>query len=261
MKREKDKNFVKSLERGMKVFSFVIDSNDHVGITKIAKDLDLSIGAVQRLTYTLVKLGYLRKDENTHGYTAGHKAWAMGLRIVRDIDIKHIAHPHLEELSRQIEETVNLAILEDTEIVYIDRIKTERILDINLKIGSKLPVYCTSMGKALLSFLPEEEILKKLDKLDLEPLTSKTITDKKKLLRELHRVREKGFAVCDGETDINLRSVAIPIRDASGRVVAASNIAVLSNRVSMEELTTKLANKLMQVTRIISEALGYKERQ
>ena len=260
MDTEKDRSYVGSIAKGMNVFSFIVNSNRAVGITQIVRGLNLSIGAVQRATNTLQKLGYLRKDENTQGYVLGHKAWGLGLAIVKDIDLKHIAHPYLEGLSREIGETVNLAILEGIEIVYVDRIKTEQIININLSIGSKLPVYCTSMGKSLLAFLPEDELLDLLDEVDMKPITQNTIKEKDKLLEELQKVRERGFSVNNRELDIGLRSVAAPVRDESGRVVAAVNIAVPSSRITLEDLRKRLAKKVIDVTRVISEALGYKEQ-
>ena len=260
MNREKDRNYVASIVKGMKVFSLIVNSNRAVGITQIANSLNLSIGTVQRVTNTLHKLGYLRKDENTQGYILGHKAWGLGLSIIKDIDIKQIAHPYLEELSREINETVNLAILDDAEIVYLDRIKTEQIININLSIGSRLPLHCTSMGKSLLAFLPKDELFELLDKIDLKPITPNTITDKGRLLEELQKVRQRGFSVNNMELDIGLRSVAAPVRGESGRVIAAVNIAVPSSRTTFEELKTRLAKKVIDVTRIISEAMGYKEQ-
>ena len=260
MDTEKDRNFVESIARGMNVFSFIVNSHKAVGITQIAKALNLSIAAVQRVTYTFQKLGYLRKDEERRRYVLGHKGWVLGLGIVKDIDLKNVAHPYLEELSAEIDETVNLAILDGTQIVYIDRIKTEQIININLSIGSKLPIYCSSMGKSLLAFLPNDELLKLLDKIDMKPITPNTITSKARLLEELQKVKKRGFSINDKELDIGLRSVAAPVRNESGTVVASVNIAVPSSRVTFEELRTKFAGKAINVTKVISDALGYKEQ-
>jgi IclR family pca regulon transcriptional regulator len=256
----KDRNFVESIERGMNVFSFIVNSNKAVGITQISKALNLSLGAVQRVTYTLQKLGYLRKDEEIQKYSIGHNGLVLGLGIVKDIDLKRVAHPYLKELSAEINETVNLAVLDGIQIVYIDRIKTEQIININLSTGSKLPIYCTSMGKSLLAFLPSDELLKLLDKIDMRPVTPNTITTKAKLLEELEKVKKRGFSVNDKELDIGLRSVAAPVRNEFGTVVAAVNIAVPSSRVTFEDLRTKFASKAMHVSKVISEALGYREQ-
>lgn len=116
------------------------------------------------------------------------------------------------------------------------------------------------MGKSLLSFLPNDELLKLLDKIDMKPITPNTITAKTSLLEELQKVKKRGFSINDKELDIGLRSVASPVRNESGTVVAAVNIAVPSSRVTFEELRTKFARKAINVTKVISEALGYKEQ-
>jgi PcaR/PcaU/PobR family beta-ketoadipate pathway transcriptional regulator len=261
MNKEKDKSYIGSLAKGMDVLSLVVHSKTVLGITEISRVLNLSIGSVQRVTNTLQKLGYLRKDENKQGYVLGYKAWGLGLSIIKDIDLKRVAHPYLQELSQEIGETVNLAILDGQDIVYVDRIKTEQIININLSIGSRLPVYCTSMGKSLLAFLPDNEISKILDAIDIKPITPNTITDKSRLLEELQQVRQRGFSLNDRELEIGLRSVAAPVRDESKRVIAAVNIAVPSTRITLEELSTDLANKAVNVARIISEGMGYTENQ
>ena len=256
---EKDRNFVESVERGLNVFSFIVNSKKAVGITQISKALHLSIGSVQRVTYTLQKLGYLRKDEDIQKYSIGNNGLVLGLGIVKGLDLKRIAYPYLKELSAEINETVNLAVLDGIQIVYIDRVKTGQIININLNIGSKLPVYCTSMGKSLLAFLPNDELLELLNKITLRPITPHTITTKARLLKELEKVKETGFSVNDKELDIGLRSVAAPVRNEYGTVVAAVNIAVPSSRVTFEELRTKFASKVIHLSKVISEALGYRE--
>ena len=260
MKTKNDRKYIESIAKGFKVFSCIVNSKKPLGITEIAKAINLSIGAIQRATFTLQMLGYLKKDQKTQKYSLSYKAWGLGFAIVKDINLRNVAHFHLENLSHEIGETVNLAILEDTEIVYVDRIKTEQIININLSIGSKLPVYCTSMGKSLLAFLPKNELLEILDKIDMKPITPHTITDKGRLLEELQKVRERGFSINNGELDIGLRSVAAPVWNHSGKVVASVNIAVPSSRVTLEELRTGLAMKLIDLTNVISEALGYKEK-
>ena len=256
---EKDRNFVESVERGLNVFSFIVNSKKAVGITQISKALHLSIGSVQRVTYTLQKLGYLRKDEDIQKYSIGNNGLVLGLGIVKGLDLKRIAYPYLKELSAEINETVNLAVLDGIQIVYIDRVKTGQIININLNIGSKLPVYCTSMGKSLLAFLPNDELLELLNKITLRPITPHTITTKARLLKELEKVKERGFSVNDKELDIGLRSVAAPVRNEYGTVVAAVNIAVPASRVTFEELRTEFASKVIHLSKVISEALGYRE--
>jgi len=259
MKTSRDRAYVAAVEKAIKVLSCVADSKTPVGITQLSKRLALSIGAVQRMTYTLSKLGYLRKATNNKEYILGFKAWALGLSIVSEIEVKNIAHPYLQDLSDKVGEIVSLGILEGTEMVYLDRIKTNHILNLNLNIGARLPAYSTSLGKAIVAFLPEIELAKILNIIDLKSLTRNTITNKKIFSEELRNIREKGFSINNAENDAGIRSVAAPVRDKSGRVIASINISVPSIRVSLQDLQTKLAQEVMSVAEIISQALGYKK--
>lgn len=260
MNEEKDKNFIGSLAKGLDVLSLIVNSKRIFGVTEISRILNLSIGSVQRATNTLQKLGYLRKDETKQGYILGYKAWGLGLSIIKDIDLKRVAHPYLQELSKEIGETVNLAILDGSDIVYVDRIKTGQIININLNIGSRLPVYCTSLGKSLLAFLSEGELMDILDSINMKPITPNTIINKGKLLEELQKVRRRGFSLNNRELELGLRSVAAPVREESGSVIAAVNIAVPSTRITLEELSTRLAKKVVDLAGIISQGMGYHEK-
>jgi IclR family pca regulon transcriptional regulator len=258
MPPETDRTFISALAKGIRVLSLIADSTTPVRITQLSKSLDLSIGAIQRVTSTLTKLGYLRRPTTGQGYILGPKAWGMGLSIVNQIELKNVVHPYLKDLSDKVGETVNLGVLDGTEMIYLDRIKTNHILNLNVNVGARLPAYSTSLGKAVAAFLPDPELKEFLNRLDLKPLTHHTITHKKLLEEELRRIRRKGFAINNAETDNGIRSVAAPIRDRSGRVIAAINISVPSIRVTREELQKNLARDVIKAAEIISEALGHR---
>lgn len=258
MQTETDRTYVGSLAKGIRVLTFIANSPAPVGITQLSKGLDLSIGAVQRVTSTFTKLGFLRKGTNGQGYILGSKAWALGLAIVSRIDLKTVAHPYLKDLSDRVGEIVNLGILEGPDMIYLDRIKTNHILNLNLSIGARLPAYSTSLGKAIVAFLPDPELTEFLHTLRMKPLTRNTITDKEKFREELRHIRKRGFSINNGETDNGIRSVAAPVRDSSGTVIAAINISVPSIRVTLEDLQNSLAREVTKVAAIVSEALGYK---
>jgi IclR family pca regulon transcriptional regulator len=254
-----DRTYVSALAKGIRVLNFIADSTAPVRITQLSKNLDLSIGAVQRVTFTLTKLGYLRKGTTGQGYILGPKAWALGLSIVNQIDLKTLVHPYLKDLSDKVGERVNLGILEGTDMIYLDSIKTNHVLNLNLNMGDRLPAYSTSLGKAIVAFLPGPEMKELLGKLKMRPLTRNTITREAKFREELSQIRKRGFAINDGETDDGIRSVAAPVRDRSGRTIAAINISVPSIRVTREDLQTRLAREVTRVAAIISEALGCNE--
>jgi len=178
--------------------------------------------------------------------------------MMRNLDIRRVALPYLEEASKEIGENVNLAIMDGMEIVYLERIKTQQILNVNLQVGSRLPVYSTSMGKVMLAFLPQDRLEEVLGKIVFQPLTPYTITNKEHLRKELKKIRKRGFAVNNEELSLGLRSVAAPVRNFEGEVIAAVNTGVLSIRVSLKKLETELAKKMIETADKISLALGFK---
>ncbi len=256
---ETSRHFIESLARGVRLLTTVSESPHPLSLTELSCRLSLSKSTIQRLTYTLLCLGYLDRDNETKKFRLGQRAVALGLSIVKHSDLRKVAFPYLEKASKEIGETVNLAILDGTEIVYVERIKTQQILNINLEVGSRLPAYCTSMGKAMLAFLPKKELEDLLKEMTLRPHTSNTITSKEVLLRELEKVRRRGFATNNEELSNGLRSVAAPVRDAGGRVIAAVNIAVPSSRVQLKRLETVLARKAVETADQISFTLGYRK--
>lgn len=255
---ERDKNFINSLSRGLSLLSVVSESPLPLNLTELSHQLRLRKSTIQRLTYTLQHLGYLRRDMETKTYHLGPKVLSLGFSVMRTLDLRNAAMPILKEASREIGETVNLGILDGSEIVYVERIKTEQILNINLHVGSRLPVYCTSMGKAMLAFLPGERLEEVLKKVELNPLTQFSIKSKTDLWEELGKVRKRGFSTNNEELSIGLRSVAAPVRNFTGEVVAAVNIAVPSIRVPLRKLETFFARKVIETADKISFNLGYK---
>lgn len=257
MKNSKD--FITSLSRGLSLLSALAESPTPLNLTELSRVLRLRTSTVQRMTYTLKQLGYLDRDEDTKKFRTGPKTLSMGLSVIRNLNLRKVAFPYLEKTSKEIGETVNLAILDGTEIVYVERIKTQQILNINLEIGSRLPAFCTSMGKAMLAYLPEDRLEELLNRTNLIPLTSNTITHREAIRKELERVGRRGFATNNEELAIGLRSVAAPVRNFRGEVIAAVNIAVPSIRVSQKKLETVLARRAMETAHQISSSLGYKE--
>jgi IclR family pca regulon transcriptional regulator len=255
---ESSRQFIKALYRGLSIVSCLGESSGSFTLTELSRQLNLSKSTIQRLTYTLQRSGYLDRDRATKKYCLGPKVRSLGFWVMRNLDLRKIAFPYLENTSREVGETVNLAILDGAEIVYVVRIKTQQILNINLHVGSRLPAYCTSMGKAILAFLSENEVEEIIRKGKLLPLTPYTILRKDDLRRELRKVRLRGFATNNEELSIGLRSVAAPVRDFTGKVIAAVNIAVPSIRVSISRLEKVFAKKAVEAADGISSALGYR---
>jgi len=241
------------------VLSALSESSIPLSLTELSRLIPQSLSSLQRITFTLQQLGYLIKDLETKKYNLGQQAISLGFSIIKNFELKQIASPFLKSASEEIGETVNLAILDGLEIIYVERVKTQQILNINLEVGSRLPAFCTAMGKAMLAFLPEDQLENILRKIEFKSIATKALKNEQRLRRDLKKVRDKGFAVNNQELADGLRSVAAPVRNYKGEVIAAVNIAVPTIRVSLENLETVLAEKVKEIAGNISSAIGYKQ--
>ena len=254
-----DKNLSISLVRGLAILSSFSEDDPLQGITELATKLDLNKSTVHRYVNTLRTLGYLEQDEGTKKYRLGIRVVDLGVTALGGMELRQIAFPYLEELATEFGHTVNMSILDGAEISYIERVRTKRIVDLDLHVGSRLPAYCTSMGKVLLAHLPPDEIERRLVQIELKPRGPNTITDKEALRVELQKIRERGFATNNEELVYGLSSVAAPVRSQRAEVVAAINMAVHASIISVAELENELAPRLIATANEISRKVGYLE--
>ncbi len=253
------KHFIESLSRGLAVLSLLSDYTGPLTLTQLSKKLGLTKSAIQRITFTLQRLGYIDRDARDKTFRLGPRTLSIGFSVMRNLDLKSVAYPYLEETSKESGETVNLGVLDGNAIVYVEKIVSDRALNVNVRIGSRLPLHSTSIGKTILAFLPEGRREKLLKEIDPIPYTSRTITKKNDLKIELEKIRNRGFATTNEEMEVGVRAVAAPIRNVKGEVVAAVNIAVPSIRVSMKRLEMDFAERIIQTANCISFVLGYQE--
>lgn len=253
------RDFVESLARGLSVLRHISERPMPPTLTELSEKLGLSKSAVQRLTFTLQQLGYVGRDEETRKFVLGSKCLSFGFAAIKNLDIRRVAYPIIEKTAREINETVNFGLLTGTEVLYVERVVSPQTLSVNIQIGSKRPLYCTSMGKAMLAFLPEKRIEEILEAITFIPFTVHTITKKGDLRAQLKGIRRRGFAVVNEELELGIRSVAAPVRDYTGAVIAAVNIAVPTSRVSLRTLESKLSENVTETARRVSLALGCAE--
>jgi IclR family pca regulon transcriptional regulator len=196
------------------------------------------------------------KKENK--YTLGPKVLSLGFAVLSSLELREIAQPYLLELSRHSHETVNLAVLDAWKLIYVERIKTQQIVNINLHVGSRLELYNTAMGRVLAAFQSKKWLFQYLKYLKRIPEAESYWRDNgKKIHNILEEVRKNDFAINNEELTPGLRSVAAPVRNREGDVVGAVNIAVSSSIYSLEALKEKLISPLQKTTRAISSAIGF----
>jgi IclR family pca regulon transcriptional regulator len=248
--------FVSTLARGMQVLEAFSRTSPQLSLTQIASKLDLDKSTAFRILYTLEQLGYLERDKRTRLYRLGLKSLQIGLTALNSLDLVQAAQPHLKDLFDKCGETTNMAVRDGREIVYVARHKTQQVLNVGLEAGSRLPVWCTSMGKAQLVDLSPDELHDLLGNDRFPPAGPNALPDLAALMVELDVVRARGYALNDEELEVGVRSVAAPVCDSGGRIVAAVNVSVPSVRVSRAELESRLAPMVVETASRISQALG-----
>jgi IclR family transcriptional regulator, pca regulon regulatory protein len=252
----REPRYSQSLERGLAILGCFTPDHPVLGIADIADDL-----GTHRYVITLVALGYLEQGASRK-YRLGIRVADLGMSALNSIGLREHAHSFLEELRQRTSYTVNLAVLDGGEILYVDRARSFRRgqskIDLDLHPGSRLPAYCTSMGKLLLANLPEEEQCDLLATMKLVKRGPNTITSMKALRDELEEVRDSGFAVNDQELASDLYSISAPLRNEAREVVAAVNMAAHSSMISLEELVDALGPDLVSTADRISARLGYR---
>jgi IclR family pca regulon transcriptional regulator len=250
---------IEALERGLNVLSLFSSDSAELTLTEISRSADLNMTTSLRIASTLESAGYLHRDPDTKRYRPSLKVLQLGFSALRSMDLRQTARPHLERLSRETGETVSHAVLDGLEIVYVDRIRNRQIVGVILGMGSRLPAQCTSMGKAMLAYLPEDQLKARLNGAVLEACTGNTIVEIDSLQADLAKVRRRGYAVNNQELAIGLRAVAAPIWGEHGEVVAAINISGSTERISRSRLRQELAPLLVETAAEISQTLGHME--
>jgi IclR family transcriptional regulator, pca regulon regulatory protein len=248
---------VEALVRGLEILELFTYENPSLSLTEIVSFLNSNKATVFRALSTLEMMGYLEHDEATRRYQPALKVLQLGFRAINNLEVRQVARPYLERLAREVDETVSLAMLDGPNMVYIDRIRNQAIVGVVLDVGSRLPAHCTSLGKVLLADLPPHDLEVFMKTAEFRPYTSCTVTDPAVLLSELSKIRESGYAVCDGELAVGLRAVGAPIRNNNRKAVAAVNVSGSEATISLERLQWEIIPALTETARQISFALGY----
>jgi len=228
-----DPSFMTSLARGLAVLRAFSDQRRSLTIAQISHKTGIPRAAVRRCLYTLKQLGYA--DSESNNFSLKPKVLSLGYSYLSSTPLTVSAQPYLNHISRTLNESCSLAVLDDNEVLYLARSATSRIMSIALNTGSRLPAYCTSLGRVMLAHLPEEALKLYLDKVKLRAFTDRTVVSAKRLKEILADVRLSGYALIDEELEVGLRSIAVPVRGASGTVLAALNVGVQSTRVSIRQ--------------------------
>ena len=232
---EGDPNFMTSLARGLAVIQAFSQRKLPITISQISNKTGFSRAAVRRCLYTLKQLGFAGSDDGRHFFLRP-RILALGHSYISSMPLATAAQPVLEHISHLLHESCSIATLDGVEIVYIARANMTRIMSIDLGVGTRLPAFCTSMGRVLLANLPPEELEAFLGRAQFTRFTERTIINAQKLRQALRIVQRNGFSIVDQELEHGLRSMAVPVQNPGGKVAAALNIGAHAQRVSIQTM-------------------------
>lgn len=223
--------YVQSLARGLAVIRAFDTEHPKMTLSEVAARTGLTRATARRFLHTLVELGYVRTDGKIFALTA--KVLQLGYAYLSGLSLPQLAQPHLEELSLKLGESTSAAVLEGTDVAYVARVTTRRIMTVGITVGTRFPAYATSMGRVLLAALPPEQLADYLAGAEIRALTPRAIGNREGLLAELDSVRAQGWCLLDQELELGLMSVASPVRDGA-KVVAAINVSLQAQSVAAQ---------------------------
>ncbi|WCB94422.1 Pca regulon regulatory protein [Baekduia alba] len=249
----RDRQFVQSLERGLSVIR-ALSAPEPQTLSDVARTTGLTRAASRRFLLTLQQLGYVHLSGTRFALTP--QVLELGYAYLSSLTLPEVAEPHLERLVEEIHESSSVSVLDGTDVVYVARVSTRRIMRVAISVGTRFPAYATSMGRVLLAGLEPARLDAVLARSELVALTPETIHEEGELRAELERVRAQGWALVDQELEAGLRSVAAPIHDRDGRVVAAINVSTQAARTDVEDVHAALLPPLLAAAQAIERDLA-----
>lgn len=255
MKDPNDYN-VRAVERALLILNCFDDEHPERGISEISQEVDLHKSTTHRIVTTLVNYGFLERNGDGQLYRLGLQTAALGVRVLRRMDVRTEALPFMGELVNRWDETCDLSLFEQGQVFYLEVLQGQHALTIAANVGRRLPAHCTASGKLFLAHLSEKELASFFQN-PLDQYTENTILDPETLKEELVLIRQQGYSVDNQEMEVGISAVAAPIHDLSGEVVAAMSIPGPTNRMAPERLE-EIAQSLLEAADQISRRLGWK---
>ena len=250
--------YVQSFARGLGVIRAFGPRAKTMTLTEVAQKTGLTRAGARRILLTLQTLGYVSLDGRSFSLTP--RVLDLGYSYLSSMPLWDVAQPIMEDLVDRVHESVSASVLDGAEIVYVLRVPTHRIMTIGLSIGSRLPAYCTSMGRVLLGTLPEETLERTLAATKLVAVTRHTVTDAKQLKKLIAADAKRGWSLVDQELEEGLRSISVPLRDSAGHVIAAMNISGQAARCSVADMQKNFLPELQSAAARIEQALRLRGR-
>ena len=258
MKREKVNYLIQSVSHALDILESFTRSDKELGVTELAKRLGLHKNNVFRLLATLEYRGYIEQNRETENYRLGPKTLQIGSIFIEQRECRRQARPLLESLMAATGETAVVAVLRANKVIYMDSVESDRTVRAISRVGAMLPAHCTAVGKAQLAFLPTTEVERLYPESALQPVTQNTLRSRQDLAGDLQRTRDREYAIENEECDLDVRSIAAPVRDFSQTVIAAVGIVAPAGRLDDERLSKEgIIGRVQEAALAISSKLGY----
>lgn len=248
---------VQSIERAFQLLDVISNHPEGIQVTRLSEQVGLSKSTVHRLLMTLVNLNYIYQDPESEKYKMGYRIISLARHAMNSIEIIPIAKPHLQRLSADVNETIHLCIEDQGEVMYVDKIESNQTIRMYSRVGSRAPMYCTGVGKILLSGMSEEDYEKTVASIEFIKKTEATIGSREELDREIKRVKSQQYALDNIENEAYIRCIAAPIYDNNGKIIASFSISGPTSRITMERVNEELIYKVTETSKAISKQLGY----
>lgn len=258
MVEKKQVQIVQSIDRAFTIIELLADHNEGLGITEISNGVGLHKSTVHRLLVTLIHKGYVMQDMDTNKYRLTLRLFELGSKRVENADILNVSKTYTKSLMESVNEIVHLVIVDSNEIVYIDKVEADNTIRMTSNIGRRNPLYCTSVGKAILAFMSDEEVEEIWNNSEIKKFTDHTITDLSELKSELKKIKEDGYSVDDEENEIGVRCVGAPVFNRSGKIEGAISISGPAIRVTKEKVG-EIGREVIKYADMISKELGYRK--
>jgi IclR family pca regulon transcriptional regulator len=246
-------DFIESLDRGLRVLELFGGGQQPMTLSDLAKAADLPRATARRILFTFERAGFVESDGKLFGLTP--RVLVLASSYLASNHVVSVLQPVLDRLSSDAQEISSMAILDGNDVVFIARASPTRIFSAGIDVGYRLPAFCTSVGRVLLSRLPDAELIAALDKMDLAPLTPFTVTDRKLLLKAIAADRAQGYSLVDREAEPGFRSISVPVRRYDGAVVAAINMGAHVDRVSATEMVERFLPRLRDAAASVKSML------
>ncbi len=251
---DKSKDFVQSLDRGLSIMKVFNAENPKLTLSEVAELTGFTRATARRFLLTLESLNYV--GSTGRYFFLKPRVLELGYAYLNSFSLINIAQGHLEEMATEVRESCSASVLEGSNVIYVCRASANRIMTINLAVGTQLPAYATSMGRCLLASMDDDELDRYFDSAVIEKLTSKTVTDEDELRAIIKQVGKDGYAIVSEELEDGVQSVSVPIHGKDGKVLAAANVSAHASRISVSDLKDKLLPRLQKCVAEIEHDLN-----